>query len=228
MIKGVEVLEGKKSKSKFIRFIPLIIMIGLFLFFTINYGNISIEDILNFTPSNYFLTAALIILIYAVKSVSMFISLSILYISVGILFPGLWAITINLLGLFVCMSIPYWIGRFSGSALLEKVAEKYPKINNILEIEEDNEWILVFLIKILGFIPNEPSSLALGSIDIRYGSYITAAVLAKTPSMIATTLLGANINKPGTPEFTWSIIISIIIFIGIGLIYKKNKYRFKV
>lgn len=203
-------------------------MIVLFLFFRVNYGGISIEDILNYTPSNYFLTGAVIVLLYAIKSVSMFVSLSILYVSVGILFPGIWAIIVNLIGLFVCMSIPYFIGKFSGSAILEKLALKNPKINNIVKIEEANEWILVFLIKILGFIPNEPSSLAFGSINIKYKTYITAAILGKVPSMIATTLLGSNINKPGTPEFTWSIIIAIIIFIGIGIVYRKNKDRFKI
>lgn len=220
--------ENKRDKSKIIRFIPLIIMISLFLFFSLNYRNISTEDILNFTPSNYFLTAFVIILIYAVKSISMFISLSIIYISVVIIFPSFWAIAINIVGLTVCMTIPYFIGKFSGRGLLDKVASKYPKVKNIIEMKEDREWFFVFIIKILGFIPNEPSSLVFGSINTKYGTYVTAAVLAKTPSMIATTLLGSNINNPGTPEFKWSIIISIIIFIGIGIFYRKNKDKFNL
>ena len=45
--------------------------------------------------------------------------------------------------------------------------------------------------------------------------------------MIATTILGANINKPGTPEFKWSIGIALVIFIFIGIVYRLNKDKFK-
>lgn len=217
----------EKTKLSFIRFVPLIVMLGLFLFFVMNFGSISIEDIQNYTPSNYFLAAGIIILIYAIKSISMFISLSIIYISVSIIFPWYLAIIINLIGLAVCMSIPYFIGRFSGTPFIEKIKDKYPKAGRIMEIEEENKWFFVFLIKMLGFIPNEIGSLLLGSLKIKYRIYLTAAVLGKTPSMIATTLLGANITKPGTPEFTWSIIISVLVFIGIAIVYWKNKDRFK-
>lgn len=220
--------EDERNKFSFIRFIPLVLMVGLFLFFVMNFGSISIEDIQNFTPSNYFLAAGIIILIYAIKSVSMFVSLSIIYISVSIIFPWYLAIIINLVGLAVCMSIPYFIGRFSATPFIEKIISKYPKAAKITEIEEENKWFFVFIIKILGFIPNEIGSLLLGTLKIKYRVYVTAAVLGKTPSMIATTLLGANITKPGTPEFKWSIIISVLVFIGIAIVYWKNKDRFKV
>lgn len=202
-------------------------MIALFLFFTINYGAISIDDIQSFTPSNYFLAAAIVILIYGIKSISMFVSLTILYVSVGIIFPGSLAILINFIGLIVCMSIPYFIGRYSGSPLVEKVMSKYPKVGKLKEMKKDNEWFFVFIVKILGFIPNEISSLTLGALNIKYQTYIVASVLAKTPSMIAKTLLASNIDKAGTPEFTLYIIIGLVVFVAIAIVYWKNKDRFK-
>lgn len=218
----------KKDKIKLVRIIPLILMLGIFIFVATSYRDISIDDILNYTPSNYYLAAGLIILMFGVKSVSMAIPLSVLYISSGIIFPGFWAILINILGLILCMTIPYFIGRYSGTALFNKLAAKYPKVDKIKQIDEGNKWFLVFIVKILGFIPNEISSLTLGTMEIPYGIYIVAAVLGKTPSMIATTILGSNFNKPGTSGFIWSIIISIVIFLGIGFFYKKNRDRFKL
>lgn len=215
----------KEKKFEILRYSPLLIMMGLFLFFTINYGSISMQDIINFTPSNYFLAAGIMVVIYGVKSVSMFVSLSILYVSAGIIFPEFWAIIINFIGLIVCMTIPYFIGRFSGRSLFDKLISKYPKVKKIDEIQSENEWFFVFIIKIMGFIPNEVSSLAFGTIKINYGVYIIASVLAKTPSMIATTLLGSNISKPGSPGFIRSIIIFIIVFVSIGIFYRKNRYR---
>lgn len=220
--------QRQEIKNKIIRLLPLILMVIIFIFLTRKYKNISIDNILNFTPSNYFLAAGILIFIYGVKSVSMFISLSVLYISAGIIFPSFWAIIINLIGLIVCMTIPYFIGRYSGSDLFNKLASKYPKIDKTKQMEDENKWLLVFTIKILGFIPNEIGSLALGSMDIQYGTYITAAVLGKTPLMIAKTLLGSNFNKPRTPGFKWSIIVLIIVLLGIGIFYRKNRHKFRL
>lgn len=218
--------EYKKFNFKIIRFIPLVIMLVSFIFFTINY-RISIQDILNFTPSNYILAGGVMILIYAVKSISMFVSLSILYISVGIIFPWYYAIIINFIGLFVSLLLPYFIGKFSGKSLFHKVASKYPKVHKINDIKEDKEWIFIFIIKFIGIIPNEVSSLTFGILNINFKTYITASVLAKTPAMIATTLLGANINEPGSPGFIISGIIAIIILVLVFRIYRKYKDDFK-
>lgn len=210
-----------------LRYLPLIIIGILFIFFALHYKELSVEAILNFTPSNYFLAGIIMIFIFAIKSVSMIIPLTVLYISSSILFTWYWAIIVNLIGLFVCMTIPYYIGKFSGKDLVDKLISKYSKVNKINNIKANNEWILVFIVKILGFIPNEVSSIVLGSLNTEYKTFVISSVLAKSPSMIATTLLGANINKPGTPGFKLSIAIAIVAFIFIVFIYWKNRNTLK-
>lgn len=218
--------ETKKTKFKIIRYIPLLIMLASFIFFTVNY-RISIQDILNFTPSNYLVAGGIMILIYAIKSISMFVSLSILYISIGIIFPWYYAIIINFIGLIVSMILPFFIGKFSGKSLFYKVASKYPKVHKINNIQEDREWVFIFIIKFIGVIPNEISSLTFGMLNINFKTYIIASVLAKTPGMIATTLLGANIHEPGSIGFVISVVISIIILLLVLKIYTKYKDKFK-
>ncbi len=210
-----------------LRYLPLIIIGILFIFFALHYKELSVQPILNFTPSNYFLAGIIMIFIFAIKSVSMIIPLTVLYISSSILFTWYWAIIVNLIGLFVCMTIPYYIGKFSGKDLVDKLISKYSKVNKINNIKANNEWILVFIVKILGFIPNEVSSIVLGSLNTEYKTFVISSVLAKSPSMIATTLLGANINKPGTPGFKLSIAIAIVAFIFIVFIYWKNRNTLK-
>lgn len=227
MYRSLNLNKNNKSKLNMIRFIPMIIMLISFIFFTINYKNISISDILSFTPENHLLAGGIIILIYAVKSISMFVSLSILYVSVGIIFPVYEALTINFIGIIVSMILPYFIGRLSGKGLFYKVAEKYPKIYKINDIEKDSEWRFIFIIKFIGIIPNEISSLTFGILNINFTSYMIASILAKTPAMIVTTLIGSNINEPGSLGFIASIIMSIIILIIVLRIYIKCKDNFK-
>lgn len=226
-IKRLEVSNLKENSQgklfKIIRFIPLTIMLMSFLFFTINYRDMSIYDILNFIPSNYLLAGIILIFIFAFKSISIFPPLTILYIGTSIIFPWYLAIIVNLIGLFVCMTIPYYIGRFTGKDLVDNIIEKYPKVNKINQIKMKNEWFFVFIVKTLGFIPNEVGSLVLGSLNTKYITFVTAAVIAKIPGMVATTLLGSNANNPGTTEFKISIAIVVLVFIFI--IFISRKYR---
>lgn len=196
-----------------------------FIYFALNFRDISVRDILNYTPSNYFLAALIIIFFFAIKSISIVIPLTILYISSSIIFPWYWAIIINLIGLFVSMTIPYYIGRFSGKDLVDRLISKYPKVNKINDIKAKNQWIFVFTIKILGFIPNDVSSIVLGSFNTDYKVFVISSVLAKTPMMVAQTLIGSNIKQPGSRGFKLAILIAILIFIFILIIYWKTKER---
>lgn len=65
---------------------------------------------------------------YAVKSLSVFFPLLVLYAAAGRVFPLSKALLVNLIGLVICESIPYGIGRLSGTSLAAKLREKYPKL----------------------------------------------------------------------------------------------------
>lgn len=197
----------------------------IFIYFALNYKEISVQDILHYTPTNHFLAGVIIILFFAVKSISIVIPLTILYISSSIIFTWYWAIIVNLVGLFVVMTIPYYIGRFSGKGFVDKLISKYPKVNDINNIKANNEWIFVFVVKILGFIPNDVSSIVLGSLNINYKTYVISSVLAKTPMMLAKTLIGSSISQPETLDIKVAIIVSILVIlftIYFYWIYKKS------
>lgn len=214
----------KKTKLlESLRYLPLIIMGIFFVYFLFNHRGLSVNAILSYTPSNYFLAGVIMISLFAIKSVSIVIPFTVLYVSSSIIFPWYWAIIINLIGLFVCMTIPYYIGKLSGKELVVKLMSKYPKINKINNIKAKKQWVFVFIVKILGFIPNDVSSIVLGSLNIDYKVFVISSVLAKTPMMLAKTLIGANINQPGNKGFTAAILISILVFIITMVIYWKNK-----
>lgn len=194
-----------------------------FMYFALNYKEISVEDIINYTPSNYFLAVLIILLFFAIKSISIVIPLTLLYVSSSIIFPWYWAILVNLIGLFVTMTIPYFIGRFSGKDYVDKLIGKYPKVKKIDNIKGKNQWVFVFIVKILGFIPNDVSSIVLGSFNTNYKVFILSSVLAKTPMMLAKTLAGASINQSGSLGIIIGIIIAILVFIFTIYIYWKNK-----
>ena len=57
--------------------------------------------------------------LYAVKSVSFIFPIAILQLAVGHLFSTGTALLVNFLGRAVTLALPYWMGRFSGSSMVE-------------------------------------------------------------------------------------------------------------
>src|SRR5699024_5115612 len=132
------------------------------------------------------------------------------------IFTSRWAIIVNLFGLVVCMSLPYLIGKYSTSNLLDKVFNKYPKISRINDIKTDNEFLFALIVKLMGFIPNDISSLFLGSIKVSYIKFLIASILVRTPVMLFTTMTGLNVLND---EETRIRIIGMVLLISITILY---------
>lgn len=71
-----------------LRTLPLILCIAFVLIYLFCGSDISAETILQYAPSNLFLAAIFLILLYGIKSLSIFFPVVILYIAGGFLFSS--------------------------------------------------------------------------------------------------------------------------------------------
>jgi len=95
-------------------------------------GDLSLEQILNYSPQDPFLAALGIIGLFILKSVDFIIHSGVLYAATGILFDVIPALILNLLGLLIIVTPTYWLGRHYGSPAREYLTDKYPKLKRIL------------------------------------------------------------------------------------------------
>ena len=107
--------QKNKQSITFLKTIPLIICIIFIVLFLASGNDITVQTVLNYTPESPFAAAIVILLLYALKSVSFVFPIAVLQIATGHLFQTPVALLINFLGRAVTLSIPYWVGRFSGS-----------------------------------------------------------------------------------------------------------------
>jgi len=211
-----------------LKIIPILIMVTLIVLIAKNLNTLTISKILNYVPSNYFLAVLTILILYIVKSLSVVFPLALLCISSGVIFTPIYGIFINIFGLFLAVSVPYWIGRFCGTSLFDKLSEKYEKIEKINDLKNNNEYFLPYILRIIGILPCDIVSLALGSLKIDYKKYAIASVIGLMPRMIVNTLIGQTISNPSISIFILTTIftISLSVFsIYIHNKYKKNKYN---
>ena len=139
--------QRDKRILSFLKFLPLIVCMILIVFFLASDTDITVQTILNYTPESPFAAAIVILLLYALKSVSFVFPVVVLQIAAGHLFHTPAALLINFLGRAITLSIPYWVGRFSGSDLINNLQKKYPKIKKICDKQERNPVFISFLLR---------------------------------------------------------------------------------
>ena len=191
--------------------------------------HLTAEAILSWQPENLFLGAVILLCIFAVKSVLVFLPIMIPQILTGHLYSREMAILINCLGLVVVVSLPYWIGKRVGSAKMEQLIRKYPKIQSILKAQEDNQMAFSFMLRACAVPPADIVTMYLGATGMPYLTNVIGGTLGCFPGMVLTTFLGANIRNPESPAFWQALILNVvwILLSGLGFYLYKNVHTSK-
>lgn len=207
------------KKGKNIRIlVPLIAMIimSLILFVAVRVSgeSLSVHTILKYTPENPFLAAFILILFFALKSLTIIFPLTILYLVSGILFHPLIAVLVSILGLAVTITIPYWIGRYSGNDVVEEICSKYPKAGQVAAYQRKNCFFACFITRMVGFLPGDIVSIYFGACKTVYPVYLLAGVCGSLLSILTTTLLGDHLADPFSIEFLSVLLLRILVSVG--------------
>ena len=217
----------KNAWEQLLRLLPLALVIALAVYLWRSGRDFSMQTVLDYTPEKPILAAAVLLLMYALKSLSVLFPLIALFAAGGVLFPWYAAIGVNLLGLSVTLTLPYLIGRRSGKAAVDRITAKYPKFASLRDLRRGNDFFFSFIIRALGLLSCDMVSMYMGAIGLPYKKYLPSALLGFLPNLVLVTLLGENANNPGSPEFIVTLIITVLISAGACVFYyfycKKHK-----
>ena len=188
------------------------------------FKDISVKEIVNYTPENPFLAACIVIGLYAFKSISIVFPLIILNISAGILFSRFWALIINFVGSFVVSAIPYFIGKFVGKDMVIKIMEEHKKIGEVSNMPiVQNPWFYSYFLRVISILPGDLVSMFFGSVGVKFTPYIIGSLLGIFPGMLGVTFMGTVISDPTSPEFIISLVGTVLLSVVSYLIYRKWK-----
>lgn len=219
----------KPQKNKriiiFLEALPLIVCIIFIILFFASGNDITVQSVLSYTPESPFAAAIVILLLYALKSVSFVFPIAVLQIATGHLFQTPAALFINFLGRAITLSVPYWIGRFSGFHLVNSLQEKYPKIKEIFDRQGQNPVFISFLLRTLCFLPGDAVSLYLGATRIPFPYYLAGGVLGTSLGVVLATIFGSSITEPGSPVFWLSASLMVFMAIISVIFYRCNSRK---
>ena len=83
--------------------------------------------------------------------------------------PNYWiALVINIISVFLSLSIPYFLGRFTGASMVDTLKGKFKAIKKLDDFAGANEMQMTFAVKLSGLLPGDLSSLLFGAMGISY------------------------------------------------------------
>ena len=184
----------------------------------------SVDYLLSFTPENHFRAVVFFLLLFTVKSFSLFLPITVLYILSGIVFPFVPSLLLNIAGTLICMTVGYCLGRFTSADYAEKMVDKYPKLKGVVEKLHQEEWFYSYLIRMFP-IPDDLVSMYLGSMKIKAVTYFTAGFAGALPMIVAITLIGANINDPFSPMSVFAFSMTAALML---ISYVMHRYKTQI
>lgn len=194
------------------------------LYFKI-FRNMTVEQLLDYTPEEPAAAALILLLMYALKSLSFFFPMMLIAAASGIILPMYAAIPVNLIGIIIMASLPYAVGKYAESELVDKLAGKHPKIGQVRAFGTKHQFFGAFFLRIISCLPYDIVSLVMGSMRFEYRRYIIGTFLGTAPGIILTTIMGSAITEPFSPEFIICAVIEIIIAIASAIAYRIHTKR---
>lgn len=219
-------MNTSKTKLLLIRKIVIIICLLGLLFYIISLPDVTVDQILNYTPDNPLAAAGVLLLLYTLKSATFVFPISVLQIVSGHLFPVWAAFLVNLAGILIDLTVPYWIGHFAGMEAIQRLIVKYPKFEAILHRQKENSFFLCFFLRIIGGLPADVVTMYFGATGTEFLKNIGGGAIGILPKMLLYTVLGTNIQNARSPAFWFSFCL--ILFISAGSFWGYYLYRRKL
>jgi len=174
--------------------------------------NFEVSDIVNFVPETPWLAALALLGLFCVKTVIMVLPLVALYISAGIMLPVGWAIVICLIGLFLEMTIGYFIGRRLDVEKVAGITKRYKKLDSFLSGEGIISLPVGFFLRMTP-LPFDIVSMVKGAFGMKYPIYVLITYAGTILSLVPYVYLGRYITTPLTPEFIIPLIVVILLML---------------
>ncbi|MBQ8808700.1 MAG: TVP38/TMEM64 family protein [Clostridia bacterium] len=205
--------------KKIIKTVTVVIYIGLIFLAIYHARNMTLDDLLSYTPANKFLAAAFLLGLYSLKSISVFFPIIILQMASGFLFPAPIALFVNLAGTAIGFALPYYLGMFTGADAAERKINQNKNIKRIIDKQRKHEFFLTFFLRVISCLPSDLVSMYLGVLKFNFLHYMAASMLGALPGIIPATFMGRSITDPLSPEFIGSFSITIVCSAASILVY---------
>lgn len=217
----------KKIINKdYIKFVIIIMLIGIIVFLLKKYGVFNCLSITNIRKlkiviGSFGIIAPLIyICIYIVACIVFLPGLPITVLGAIVFGPIMGAIW-TLIGATLGASLAFLIGRYAGRGMVEKWVKGKEEFEKIDEGVRKQGWRMLMITRLVPVFPFNLQNFAYGLTKIDFKTYVFVSAISMIPGIIAFTFMaGAIVSGEGIGKISVYIGIGAIFFVIISLIPK--------
>ncbi len=189
---------------------------------------ITVENIVNYVPENTAVAICIILILFALKGVTVIVYGGILYAASGILFSLPVAICVNLAGTVLMTSVPFFIGKRAGSNLLDQLVRKNKRLELLRDAPKQNEFFFSFAARMIGLLPGDLVGMYSGACGLTYSHYICGTVAGIFPSIITFSVMGTSAHDISSPAFlisAGSTVLLMLLSLSTFLLWRKKQRK---
>ena len=158
------------------------------------HDRISLSAILSYTPSEPYLAAIVMLLMFGMKTLSVFFYSGLLFLANGTLFSLPAAIAMNIAGALVMIFEGYFIGNKLAGEQLQDIEGKYSKLRGLVRLKNERPFIFVLLLRLLKMMNYDIASMYLGAARVKLPQYIAGSLLGILPDIILYAVIGRGLG----------------------------------
>ncbi len=157
------------------------------------------------------------IIFSVIKSFALVFPPAVVFSVCAYVIPDFWiALLVNIVSVFLSLSLPYALGRFTGAGMVDTLKAKFKAIKKLDDFAGANEAQMTFAIKLSGLLPGDLSSLLFGAMGISYKKYMIGSFLGTLPLAVVYSFFGYALKNIG--ERPWVVAIPVAVIIVFTLI----------
>lgn len=185
---------------------------GYFIYLKATGREITVANIVEHAPKSALPAAAVLLVLYVIKSLSVFFPVTVLYAVGGYMLGPVVGCIVNALGVAMGFVIQYRFGSASGHAAAGKISAKHPRIAAMLDAQSRSPVFAVFSVRLFSVISPDLISYYFGAVGVGFGAFMLGSILGVLPGLAAVTVFGTSATDPSSPLFIISAAIAVAVF----------------
>ena len=221
----MEQTTAKKDYGKLVKVLQIatgvlmlaMVAVGIYLIRKYDIKMSNIQNLSEMLTGGVLTVSLLIIGISVVKSFCLIFPPAVIFAVCAYVLPSFpLALIVNLISVVLSLSIPYFLGKFTGAGMVDTLKKRFKAVQKIDDFAGMNEMKMTAVIKFSGVLPGDLSSLLFGAMSISYKNYMLGAILGNLPLVLVYTLFGTVLKSVG--ERPWVVAIPIVVIVVFLLI----------
>ncbi|MBR3768097.1 MAG: TVP38/TMEM64 family protein [Clostridia bacterium] len=207
-----------KKRDIFLIILRCVVALTLFTVAIVYYDELSTVDVKAIASLTDKLPVMIVMILalYVVKALVFVVPASLVYVAVGAIMNPVLAVFVNLFGIFIEVSVTYFLGSFLGKDAVHKLLSKKEIGRKLLEKDIQSKASVLVSIRAIPAFPIDFVSLFYGASGCSYLKYALLSLAGIAWRVILFTILGDAI-------FKWipmdKIILIAICLIPVGVVY---------